>query len=216
MSLNFCPLEDAFNNSSKLKKKGKGRYSKVDDTKIDDATLEKILNRGREMEMDVKPGEPRPKMSTDMDYVNSIADTYDKNSLFVKNREKDLLSEINRDAKPNDIQDTKNMESRKEMESMRMEILELSNIVKDLAKSIHRPDVEKPDPEVREPKMDTRESNIKEGYVNYNINPNVVEKFKSKITFDNDQFNELLLYVFTGIFLLIMIDYIFNLGKKAF
>ena len=212
MSLNFCPLEDAFNSSSKLKKKGKGRYSKVDN-KIDDATLEKILNRGREMEMDVKPGEPRPKMSTDMDYVNSIADTYDKNSLFVKNREKDLLSEINRDAKPNDIQDTKNAESRKEMESMRMDILELSNIVKDLAKSIHRPDVEKPEPVVKEPEV---KRDVKEGYVNYNINPNVVEKFKSKITFDNDQFNELLLYVFTGIFLLIMIDYIFNLGKKAF
>lgn len=211
MSLNFCPLEDAFNSSSKLKKKGKGRYSKVDDTKIDDATLEKILNRGRDLEGNSEPGEPRPKMSTDMDYVNSIADTYDKNSLFVKNREKDLLSEINRDAVPNDIQDTKNMESRKEMESMRMDILELSNIVKDLAKSIHKPDVEKP-----ESKMDTRESNIKEGYVNYNIDSNMVNKFKSKITFDNDQFNELLLYVFTGIFLLIMIDYIFNLGKKAF
>ena len=178
------------------------------DFKIDDATLEKILNRGREMEMDVKPGEPRPKMSTDMDYVNSIADTYDKNSLFVKNREKDLLSEINRDAKPNDIQDTKNAESRKEMEGMRMEILELSNIVKDLAQSIHRPDVEKPEPELKQ--------DIKEGYVNYNIDSNMVNKFKSKITFDNDQFNELLLYVFTGIFLLIMIDYIFNLGKKAF
>ena len=208
MSLNFCPLEDAFNSSSKLKKKGKGRYAKVDDTKIDDATLEKILKRGREREMDVKPGEPRPKMSTDMDYVNSIADTYDKNSLFVKNREKDLLSEINRDAKPNDIQDTKNVESRKEMESMRMDILELSNIVKDLAKSIHKPDVEKPEPKVKQ--------DVKEGYVNYNIDSDMVNKFKSKITFDNDQFNELLLYVFTGIFLLIMIDYIFNLGKKAF
>ena len=215
MSLNFCPLEDAFNSSSKLKKKGKGRYAKVDDTKvndkIDDATLEKILNRGRELEGNSEPGEPRPKMSTDMDYVNSIADTYDKNSLFVKNREKDLLSEINRDAVPNDIQDTKNAESRKEMESMRMDILELSNIVKDLAKSIHRPDVQKPEPVVKEPKED-----VKEGYVNYNIDSNMVNKFKSKITFDNDQFNELLLYVFTGIFLLIMIDYIFNLGKKAF
>ena len=212
MSLNFCPLEDAFNNSSKLKKKGKGRYAKVDD-KIDDATLEKILNRGREMEMDVKPGEPRPKMITDMDYVNSIADTYDKNSLFVKNREKDLLSEINRDAVPNDIQDTKNAESRKEIEGMRMEILELSNIVKDLAKSIHKPDVEKPEPKIKEPEV---KRDVKEGYVNYNIDSDMVNKFKSKITFDNDQFNELLLYVFTGIFLLIMIDYIFNLGKKAF
>ena len=46
--------------------------------------------------------------------------------------------------------------------------------------------------------------------------PNIVQNFKSKITFDNDQFNELLLYVFTGIFLLILIDYIYNLGKKAF
>ena len=212
MSLNFCPLEDAFNSSSKLKKKGKGRYAKVDD-KIDDATLEKILNRGRDLEGNSEPGEPRPKMSTDMDYVNSIADTYDKNSLFVKNREKDLLSEINRDAVPNDIQDTKNAESRKEIEGMRMEILELSNIVKDLAKSIHKPDVEKPEPKIKEPEV---KRDVKEGYVNYNIDSDMVNKFKSKITFDNDQFNELLLYVFTGIFLLIMIDYIFNLGKKAF
>ena len=207
-SLNFCSLEDAFNNNTtKLKKKGKGRYAKVDD-KIDDATLEKILSRGREMETDVKPGEPRPKMSTDMDYVNSIADTYDKNSLFIQNREKDLLSEMNRDAVPNDIQDTKNMESKKEMEEMRMNILELSKAVKDLAENINKPKVE---PEVRESKPD-----IKEGYVNYNIDSNIVKNFKNKITFDNDQFNELLLYIFTGIFILIMIDYIFNLGKKAF
>ena len=213
-SLNFCPLEDAFNNTTKLKKKGKGRYAKVDD-KIDDATLEKILSRGREMETDVKPGEPRPKMSTDMDYINSIANTYDKNSLFVQNREKDLLSEMNRDAVPNDIQDTKNMESKKEMEEMRMNILELSKAVKDLAKSIHQPD-EKPvvkEPVVKEPVV---KENIKEGYVNYNIDSNIVKNFKNKITFDNDQFNELLLYIFTGIFILIMIDYIFNLGKKAF
>jgi hypothetical protein len=202
-SLNFCSLEDAFNNNTtKLKKKGKSRYAKVDD-KIDDTTLEKILNRGREIETDVKQGESRPKMSTDMDYVNSIADTYDKNSLFVQNREKDLLSEMNRDAKPNDVQNTKNMESKKEMEEMRMNILELSKAVKDLAENINKPDVEKP-------------PDIKEGYVNYNIDSNIVKNFKNKITFDNDQFNELLLYIFTGIFILIMIDYIFNLGKKAF
>ena len=82
-----------------------------------------------------------------------------------------------------------------------------------ITKTTAIPDVEKPEPVVREPEV---KEDVKEGYVNYNINPNVVEKFKSKITFDNDQFNELLLYVFTGIFLLIMIDYIFNLGKKAF
>ena len=202
-SLNFCSLEDAFNkNTTKLKKKGKSRYAKVDD-KIDDTTLEKILNRGREIETDVKQGESRPKMSTDMDYVNSIADTYDKNSLFVQNREKDLLSEMNRDAVPNDIQNTKNMESKKEMEEMRMNILELSKAVKDLAENINKPNVEK-------------QPDVKEEYVNYNIDSNIVKNFKNKITFDNDQFNELLLYIFTGIFILIMIDYIFNLGKKAF
>ena len=91
---------------------------------------------------------------------------------------------------------------------MRMNILELSKAVKDLAENINKPDVE---PEVRESKPD-----IKEGYVNYNIDSNIVKNFKNKITFDNDQFNELLLYIFTGIFILIMIDYIFNLGKKAF
>ena len=32
----------------------------------------------------------------------------------------------------------------------------------------------------------------------------------------NDQFNELLLYIFTGIFLLILIDYIYKLGQKSF
>ena len=199
-SLNFCSLEDAFNNNTKLKKKGKGRYAKVDD-KIDNATLEKILSRGREMETDVKPRKPRRKMSTDMDYIDSISDTYDNNSLFVQNRGKDLLSEINHDATSNDIQNKKNMESKKEMENMRMDILKLSDAIKDLAKNVNNPKTE-----------DIKED-IKEGYVNYNIDSNMI---KNKITFDNDQFNELLLYIFTGIFLLIMIDYIFNLGKKAF
>ena len=207
-SLNFCNLEDAFNSNTKLKKKSKGRYSRVDD-KIDDSTLEKILNRGRELEGNSAPGESRPKMTTDMDYVNSIADTYDKNSIFIKNRDKNLLSEINRDAKPNDIQDEKNLESKKEMEEMRMNILELSKAVKDLASNINK----------SENIPDNKPKNL-EGYVNYNIDSNadsnIVNNFKSKITFDNDQFNELLLYIFTGIFIFILIDYIFNLGKKAF
>jgi hypothetical protein len=207
-SLNFCNLEDAFNSNTKLKKKSKGRYSRVDD-KIDDSTLEKILNRGRELDGNNDPDESRPKMTTDMDYVNSIANTYDKNSIFIKNRDKELLSEINRDAKPNDIQDEKNLESKKEMEEMRINILELSKAVKDLASNINK----------SENIPDNKPKNV-EGYVNYNIDSNtdsnIVNNFKNKITFDNDQFNELLLYIFTGIFILILIDYIFNLGKKAF
>ena len=71
--------------------------------------MEKILGRGRELEGNNEPGESRPKMSTDMDYVNSLADTYDKNSLFVKNREKELLSESNRDSEPNKMQRDENL-----------------------------------------------------------------------------------------------------------
>ena len=216
-SLGFCNLDEAFNTSSKLKKKGRGRYSKVDsdDNKIDDSLMEKILGRGRELEGNSEPGESRPKMSTDMDYVNSLAETYDKNSLFVKNREKELLSESNRDLEPNKMQRDENLKSKTEMEEMRMHILELSNVVKDLANTMKPSHVEPVKEPVKEVERDSLEK-IREGYTNYNIDSNIVNKFKSKITFDNDQFNELLLYIFTGIFILIMIDYIFNLGKKAF
>ena len=218
-SLGFCNLDEAFNTSSKLKKKGRGRYSKVDsdidDNKIDDSLMEKILGRGRELEGNSEPGESRPKMSTDMDYVNSLAETYDKNSLFVKNREKELLSESNRDLEPNKMQRDENLKSKTEMEEMRMHILELSNVVKDLANTMKPSHVEPVKEPVKEVERDSLEK-IREGYTNYNIDSNIVNKFKSKITFDNDQFNELLLYVFTGIFLLILIDYIYNLGKKAF
>ena len=211
-SLGFCNLDEAFNTSSKLKKKGKNRYSRVND-KIDDGMMEKILGRGKELEGNNEPGESRPKMSTDMDYVNSLADTYDKNSLFVQNRQKELLSESNRDLEPNKIQNMENLESKKEMEDLRMQILDLSKVVGDLANSIKAPQVE---PAVEKVKNNETVEKIKEGYTNYNIDSNTVNKFKSKITFDNDQFNELLLYIFTGIFLLILIDYIYNLGKKAF
>ena len=217
-SLGFCNLDEAFNTSSKLKKKGRGRYSKVDsdiDNKIDDSLMEKILGRGRELEGNSEPGESRPKMSTDMDYVNSLAETYDKNSLFVKNREKELLSESNRDLEPNKMQRDENLKSKTEMEEMRMHILELSNVVKDLANTMKPSHIEPVKEPVKEVERDSLEK-IREGYTNYNIDSNIVNKFKSKITFDNDQFNELLLYVFTGIFLLILIDYIYNLGKKAF
>ena len=216
-SLGFCNLDEAFNTSSKLKKKGRGRYSKVDsdDNKIDDSLMEKILGRGRELEGNSEPGESRPKMSTDMDYVNSLAETYDKNSLFVKNREKELLSESNRDLEPNKMQRDENLKSKTEMEEMRMHILELSNVVKNLANTMKPSHIEPVKEPVKEVERDSLEK-IREGYTNYNIDSNIVNKFKSKITFDNDQFNELLLYVFTGIFLLILIDYIYNLGKKAF
>ena len=204
-TLGFCNLDEAFNTTAKLNKKKKKFTRKNLD---DDTVIEKILGRGKEIDTGILPGEPRPmdKLSTNSEYVNSLAETYDQNSLFVQKRQEELLSkEGNKDAEPNDIQREKNEESKKEMDELKMQILDLSKVVGDLAKTIQAPK------EVETPKKD-----IKEGYTNYNIDPNIVQNFKSKITFDNDQFNELLLYVFTGIFLLIMIDYIFNLGKKAF
>ena len=206
-TLGFCNLDEAFNTSSSLSKKKKKHSRRT----INDETMDKILGRGKEIDTGILPGEPRPGesrpgLSTDMNYVNSLADTYDKNSLFVQKRQEELLSkEKNRDSEPNEWQEQQNKKSKSEMDELRLQISSLSKIVGDLAKTIQAPK------EIEPPKRD-----IKEGYTNYNIDPNIVQNFKSKITFDNDQFNELLLYVFTGIFLLILIDYIYNLGKKAF
>ena len=197
-TLGFCNLDEAFNTSSSLSKKKKKHSRRT----INDETMDKILGRGKEIDTDILPGEPRPSLSTDMNYVNSIADTYDKNSLFVQKRQEELLSkEKNKDLKPNEWQDQKNDESKKVMDELKMQILDLTNVVNGLAKSIQKP---------------SEKEYLKEGFANYNTDTNIVNRLKSGITFDNDQFNELLLYVFTGIFLLILIDYIYNLGKKAF
>ena len=52
---------------------------------------------------------------------------------------------------------------------------------------------------------------------NNSSNFKVIENFNNKsITFDNDQFNELLLYIFTGIFILYIIDHMYKFGKKSF
>ena len=207
-TLGFCNLDEAFNTSSSLSKKKKKHSRRT----INDETMDKILGRGKEIDIGILPGgplpgEPRPnetisKLSTDSDYVNSLADTYDKNSLFVQKRQEELLSkEKNKDSEPNEWQNQKNDESKKVMDELKMQILDLTNVVNGLVKSIQAP---------------SEKESLKEGFANYNTDTNIVNRFKSGITFDNDQFNELLLYVFTGIFLLILIDYIYNLGKKAF
>ena len=202
-TLGFCNLDEAFNTSSSLSKKKKKHSRRT----INDETMDKILGRGKEIDTGIlpgesRPGESRPSLSTDMNYVNSLADTYDKNSLFVQKRQEELLSkEKNKDLKPNEWQNQKNDESKKVMDELKMQILDLTNVVNGLVKSIQAP---------------SEKESLKEGFANYNTDTNIVNRFKSGITFDNDQFNELLLYVFTGIFLLILIDYIYNLGKKAF
>ena len=71
MSLNFCNLDEAFNsNVHKLKKKGK-KYSKMG---IDDEIMEKILGRSKDVN-NILSNEGSSKSSTDIDYVNSLAET---------------------------------------------------------------------------------------------------------------------------------------------
>jgi len=195
-SLGFCNLDEAFKTNANIKKSRKNR-------KTDDNMMEKILGRGKDIQGSILPGDGPPKPSTDMDHVNSIPETYDQNSLFAQERQKERqneLSNTNKDIEPNNIQNNENNKAIEMMESLRMEILDLKKEITIL----------------KEPSSESFREPLRETFTNYNIDNNLVNRFKSGITFDNDQFNELLLYVFTGIFLLILIDYIFNLGKKAF
>ena len=82
-------------------------------------------------------------------------------------------------------------------EDIRAQIRKLFDEIKDIKSS-------KPVENIIEPPKNTIEP-----FANY-------KPFNKNITFDNDQFNELLLYIFTGIFLLILIDYIYKLGQKSF
>jgi len=53
---------------------------------------------------------------------------------------------------------------------------------------------------------------------NNNNNNNLIETFTNKplFKFDNHQLNELLLFIFSGIFILLLFDYIYKLGKKSY
>ena len=48
---------------------------------------------------------------------------------------------------------------------------------------------------LKEPSSVSFREPLRETFTNYNIDNNLVNRFKSGITFDNDQFNELLLYI---------------------
>ena len=190
-TLGFCNLEEAFNNST-IKKKKKTRKSDID----------KILQRGSEIDIarnDVDRPGAMPINSTNMDEIKALPFTYDVNNKYAKLQEQDNLAEQRaRDQEPNEIQHKKNEEAMDFMKQIQTQIFKLTEEVKNLK--------EKP-PVVQE----IQNNKVKEGFANYQ------SAFPRKsMTFDNDQFNELLLYVFTGIFILILIDYIYKLGKKSF
>ena len=200
-TLGFCNLDEAFNTNTKLNKKKK-KYSRKVLNEDDHNIMDKILNRGEEINEPLMQDEDKDK---DKDNIDSLATTYDKNSLFVKNRQEKLLEDKNKDLIPNEWQNKRNLESKEEIDELRLQILNLTDVVNDLSKNIKGSN-----------NMNESKKELKEGYVNYNIDENIVNRSNNKISFDNDQFNELLLYIFTGIFLLILIDYIYNLGKNAF
>ena len=190
-SLGYCNLDEAFNNTT-IKKKKKSRKSDID----------KILQRGSEIDIvhsDVDRPGAMPINSTNMDEVKALPFTYDANNKYMKLVEQDKLVEQKaRDQEPNEIQHTKNEEAMDFMKQIQTQIFKLTEEVKNLK--------EKP-PVVQE----IQNNKVGEGYANYQSSfP------RRSMTFDNDQFNELLLYVFTGIFILIVIDYIYKLGKKSF
>ena len=186
-SLGFCSLDEAYNKSNTFKKKSK-KLKNVD----------RILERGSEIDM----GGRLLRNSTNTEEVNKIPLTYNNNNEYVKLKEKvDLMEQHNRDKKPNEWQNRENENSKKFFEDIQTQIFKLTQEVKELKD--YKPTDEK---YVQDNKI--------EGYVNYNIDKNLLPK--RNITFDNDQFNELLLYIFTGIFLLILIDYIYKLGQKSF
>ena len=190
-TLGFCNLEEAFNNPTIKKKKKSRKYD-----------IDKILQRGSDIDItknDIdRPGEI-PSNCTNTEEINALPFTYDANNKYAKLREQTNLAEQRaRDQEPNEIQHKKNEEAMDFMKQIQTQIFKLTEEVKNLK--------EKP-PVVQ----DIGDNKVKEGFANYQ------SAFPRKnMTFDNDQFNELLLYVFTGIFILILIDYIYKLGKKSF
>ena len=190
-SLGFCNLDEAFNNST-IKKKKKPRKSDLD----------KILQRGSDIDVarnDVDRPGAMPINSTNMDEVNALPFTYDANNKYAKLQEQDNLAEQRaRDQEPNEVQKKQNDDSMNFMKDIQTQIFKLTQKVEELSNI---------KPEEKPYKIDDKI----EGYANYDSPPR-----RQSMTFDNDQFNELLLYVFTGIFILILIDYIYKLGKKSF
>ena len=189
-TLGFCNLDEAFNNST-IKKKKKSRKSDVNKI-LGDSEIDITRN-------DVDRPGAMPINSTNMDEIKALPFTYDANNKYAKLQEQDNLAEQRaRDQEPNEIQHKKNEEAMDFMKQIQTQIFKLTEEVKNLK--------EKP-PVVQE----IQNNKVKEGFANYQ------SAFPRKsMTFDNDQFNELLLYVFTGIFILILIDYIYKLGKKSF
>ena len=193
MSLGFCPLDDAF--PTKTGRKKNKKFKVVDEQ-------DKILNRGLDVDRnavqsnDLLDNHQSPQNCLNVSEMNKVSMTYNENNELSKLRDQvKLLTQENRDKGPNEWQEESNQNANNFLKDIQTGLFKLQQEIKEL-KSLKPAD--------KEYHID----NQIEGFENYKPNRN--------ITFDNDQFNELLLYIFTGIFLLILIDYVYKLGQKSF
>ena len=151
----------------------------------------KILERGADIDID-RPG----AMPANVNNAKTIPFTYEQNDNYMKIQDNEKLNkEKARDELPNNTNHDLNQKSIDFMNTIQQQISNLTEQVNNLKTT---------------QKVDPSHNNVVEAYTNKTY-PN-----KPRMRFDNDQFNELLLYIFTGIFVLIVIDYIFKLGKKSF
>ena len=129
----------------------------------------------------------------DSETVNALPFTYAQNENYAKLRqEQQLQQQKSQDQKPNELQIKMNEKFDKMVRDFESRIVKLE--------------------EFYERKIQEILDNNRAEKQSRKIEPFTM----SKPTFNNDQFNELLLYIFTGIFLLVLIDYIYKLGKKSF
>jgi len=137
----------------------------------------------------------RPNLSNSLDseVVNALPFSYEQNDQYMKLREQQQLQQQqSRDQKPNQTQIDMNKKFDEMVRDFQSRIVKLEEFY------------ERKIREILENNRDEKQSRK-------------IEPFTlNKPTFNNDQFNELLLYIFTGIFLLVLIDYIYKLGKKSF
>ena len=132
--------------------------------------------------------------SLDSETINALPFSYEQNEQYMKLREQQQLKQQqSRDQKPNQMQFDMNAKFDQMVRDFQSRIVKLEEFYERKINEI-----------LKNNRADREE-------------PRKIEPFTvNKPTFNNDQFNELLLYIFTGIFLLVLIDYIYKLGKKSF
>ena len=192
-SLGFCNLDEAFNYSNLNTKKSK-RSKKKQNEKLN--------------------GMPGTIDSTFIDSdnlapnrISGTASTIAA-SVPVSNAEFETTNEFNKVRKDSILlsgESIDNVSTNKEILSLNKQIENLTDLVNEMSK--------------QNKNNNNNLNNNNNNLHNNNLhNNNIIETFTNKplFKFDNHQLNELLLFIFTGIFILLLFDYIYKLGKKSY